>query len=60
MVGTRSEQKPLSELKKQLMDRFEMTYMGDVLRVLGMTVIHDRENRTITIVQKDYTRRGTM
>ena len=45
----------LDKLKKQLMDRFEMTEIGDVSRVLGMNVTRDREERTITINQKDYT-----
>ena len=45
----------LGKLKKQLMDRFEMTDLGDVLKVLGMNVTRDRENGTITIDQKDYT-----
>ena len=37
------------------MDRFEMTDMVDVSRVLGMNVSRDREKETITIDQKDYT-----
>ena len=37
------------------MDRFEMTDMGDVSRVLGMNVTRDREDGAITINQKDYT-----
>ena len=45
----------LGKLKKQLMDRFEMTDLGDVSKVLGMNVTWDRENGTITIDQKDYT-----
>ena len=45
----------LAKLKKQLMDRFEMMNMGDVSRVLGMNVSREREERTITINQKDYT-----
>ena len=45
----------LANLKKQLMDRFEMTEMGDVSRVLGMNIIRDREEGTITINQTDYT-----
>ena len=32
----------LYKLKKQLIDRFEMTDMGDVSRVLGMNVTRDR------------------
>ena len=34
----------LGKLKKQLMDRFEMTNLGDVSKVLGMNVTRDREN----------------
>ena len=45
----------LGKLKKQLMDRFEMTYLGDVSKVLGINITRDRENGTITIDQKDYT-----
>ena len=45
----------LDKLKKQLMDPFEITDMGDVSRVLGMNVTRDREEGTITINQKDYT-----
>ena len=44
----------LGKLKKQLMDRFKMTDLGDVSKVLGMNVTRDRENGTITIDQKDY------
>ena len=44
----------LDKLKKQLMDDFEMTDLGDVSKVLGMNVTRDRENGTITIDQKDY------
>ena len=50
-----SNKQLLGKLKKQLMDRFEMTDMGDMLRVLGMNVARDREEGTITINQKDYT-----
>ena len=45
----------LNKLKKQLMDRFEMTEMGDVSRVLGMSVTRNGKEGTITIDQKDYT-----
>ena len=37
----------LNKLKKQLMDRLEMTGMGDVSRFLGMNVICDRKKRII-------------
>ena len=45
----------LGKLKKQLMNRSEMTDLGDVSKVLGMNVTRDRENGTITIDPKDYT-----
>ena len=45
----------LGKLKKQLMNRFEMTNLGDVSKVLGMNVTRDRENGTIIIDQKGYT-----
>ena len=51
-----SASKPLlNKLKKKLMNRFEMSDMGDVSRILGMNVTRDREKGTITINQKDYT-----
>ena len=34
----------LGKQKTQLMNRFEMTDLGDVLKVLGMNVTRDREN----------------
>ena len=45
----------LGKLKKKLMDRFEMTDLGDVSKVLDMNVNRDRQNWTITIDQKYYT-----
>ena len=48
----------LNKLKNQLMDRFEMTDMGDVLRVLSMNVARDTEKETITIVQRDNMKDG--
>ena len=53
LLGTNKQL--LDKLKKQLMDRFEMTDMGDVSRVLGLNVTRDREEGIITINQKDYT-----
>ena len=45
-----------SSIKKKLVDRFEMTDMGDVSRVLGMNrVTRDREEGIITMNQRDYT-----
>ena len=45
----------LNKLKKQRVDRFEMTDMADVSGILGMNVTRDREEGTITINQKNYT-----
>ena len=45
----------LDKLKKHLMDRFEMTDIGDVSRVLGINVTRARKEGTVTINQKDYT-----
>ena len=47
---------PLNKLKKQLMDRLEMTDMGDVMRVLSMNVARDAENETVAMNQRDYTK----
>ena len=38
----------LKRIKKQLMDRFEMTGMDDVSRVLGMNVTHDSDKGMAT------------
>ena len=46
----------LIKLKKQVMDRFEMTDMGDVLRGLSMNVARDSKKETITINQRYYTK----
>ena len=45
----------LGKLKKQQMDRFEMTDLGDMSKVLGMNVTRERKNATITIDRKDHT-----
>ena len=42
----------LGKLEKQIMDRFEMTDLGDVSKVLGMNVTRDQQNGTITTDQK--------
>ena len=45
----------LNNLKKKLMNRFEMPDMGDVSGILGMNVTRDRAKGTIIISQKDRT-----
>ena len=44
-----------NKLKKKLMNRFEMSDIGDVSRIVGMNVTRDREKGTTTVSQKDYT-----
>lgn len=53
MVGTQNEQSQ-NKIKQQLMDRFEMTDIGDVLKGLGMTVTRDLEKGAITTDQSYY------
>ena len=38
------------------MDQFKMTDMGDVSLVLGMQVTRDRQGKTLTISQENYTK----
>ena len=45
----------IESIKQKLMKRFKMTDMGDVSLVLGMQVTRDRQQRTITISQENYT-----
>ena len=45
----------LAKLKNQRMDRFEMTDMGDLSRILGMNFTRGREEGIITINHKNYT-----
>ena len=45
----------LNKLKKQLIDRFKMSDIGDVSRIIGMNVTRGRNKGAITINQKDYT-----
>ena len=44
----------LKKLKTSLMDRFAMTDMGEVNRILGMIFTRDCEKGTLTIDQKDF------
>jgi len=46
----------IESIKQKLMKRFKMTDMGDVSLVLGMQVRRDRQQKTITISQENYTR----
>lgn len=46
----------IEKIKTQLMDRFKMTDMGDVSRVLGLQVTRNRAEKTLTIDQEEYTK----
>ena len=46
----------IEKIKRKLMDQFKMTYMGDVSLVLGMQVTRDRQGKTLTISQENYTK----
>ena len=44
----------LVEQKKELKERFEMTDMGEVSRILGMEVTRDYDEGTLAITQTAY------
>ena len=46
----------IEKSKAQLMDRFKMTDMADVSRVLGLQVTRNRAEKTLKIDQEDYTK----
>ena len=46
----------IESIKQKSMKRFKMTDMVDVSLVLGMQVTRDRQQKTITISQENYTR----
>ena len=45
----------LKKFKTQLMNRFEVSGMTDVSKILGINVTRDREKWDITIIQNNYT-----
>jgi transposase InsO family protein len=49
--------KPLSKLKHQLSERYDMTDLGSVQQFLGMQIYRDRASRTIQICQTTYSRK---
>ena len=44
----------LNAEKKSLCDRFEMTDQGEIHCILGMSIMRDRQNRTMYISQQNY------
>lgn len=46
----------IEEIKKKLMEQFQMSDLGDMSLVLGMQVTRDRKPGTLTITQADYTK----
>ena len=46
----------IEKIKRKLMDQFKMTDMGDVSLVLSMQVTRDRQGKTLTNSQENYTK----
>ena len=46
----------VEKIRSKLMEKFKMTDMGDVSPVLGMQITRDREKKTLTISQEEYTK----
>ena len=44
----------VDQKKRELKERFEMTDMGEVTRILGMEVKRDYDQGTLAITQTDY------
>ena len=44
----------VEQKKREVKERFEMTDMGEVSRILGMEVTRDYDERTLPITQTDY------
>lgn len=44
----------INELKGKLMKLFDMIDLGPYRHYLGMEVVHDRKNRTLTLCQRSY------
>ena len=51
---TGGDQQLVDQKKKELTDRFEMTDMGEVKRILGIDVQRDYEQGTLAISQEHY------
>ncbi|CAB1098789.1 unnamed protein product [Ectocarpus sp. CCAP 1310/34] len=51
---TRGGQQLMDQKKEELTDRFEMTDMGEVKRILGIDVERDNEQETLAISQEHY------
>ena len=49
------DKKFLARIKKQLMDKFTMSDLGEVSLILGMKITRDRVNKKLSISQTDYT-----
>ena len=46
----------MEKIKRKLLDQFKMTDIGDISLVLGMHVTRDRQGKTLTISQENYTK----
>ena len=48
------DKKFLARVNKPLMDKFTMSDLGEVSRILGMKITRDRVNNKLSISQTDY------
>ena len=46
----------IDKIRSKLMEKLKMTDMGDVSFVLGMQITREREKKTLTISQEEYTK----
>ena len=46
----------IEKIRSKVTEKFKMTDMGDVSLVLGMQITRDREKKTLTISQEEYTK----
>ena len=51
-MDMRKEAAAMSELRKQLMSKFEMKDMGAAHDFLGMEIVQNRKNKTTSLSQK--------
>ena len=56
LLVIRSDIQLIEKIRSKLMEKFKMTDMGDVSLVLGMQITRDREKKTLTISQEEYTK----
>lgn len=51
------DRESMTAVKAELMDRFKITDLGPVRQIVGLEVVRDRENHTLTLRQSAYIRK---